>query len=169
MSGAGRDGKGAREWIERLGLQEHPEGGFYREVFRSEMRGSVAGFAEEREIGTSIYFLITEEAPSRLHRLRGEEIWHWHAGSPLSLHLIDPVDRTYEQRHLNSLPGGPGEPQCVVPAGVWFGATVESGYALVGCTVLPGFRFEDFEMGERDELLRAFPDHAAIIRSLTAG
>lgn len=156
-----------RLWIERLGLIAHPEGGYYRETFRSSRMVELDRFEGERELATSIYFLVTDSAPSRFHRLRGEEIWNRHAGSTLTLHLLDPASGEYRQVRLGENIGEGDRLQYVVPAGVWFGATVAEGFAVAGCTVIPGFRFGDFEMGEPDELLARFPEHGEVIRRLS--
>jgi hypothetical protein len=156
-----------RLWIDRLGLIPHPEGGYYRETFRSSIMVDLERFEGERELATSIYFLITDSVPSRFHRLRGEEIWNWHAGSALTLHLLDPTSGLYSSVRLGENVVDGDRFQHVVPAGIWFGATVADGFALAGCTVIPGFRFTDFEMGEPEELLARFPESVDVIRRLT--
>jgi predicted cupin superfamily sugar epimerase len=174
----------AKEWIRRLGLVPHPEGGHYREVYRAAMEVEGAalgeGFEGWRSIATAIYYLLQENEVSRLHRLRSDEVWHHYGGCGLVLHAIEPGGR-YRAIELGS--GGEGRgaggkagdaasagPQVVIPAGVWFGATVSdpAGFALCGCTVSPGFDFSDFEMGRREDLVRRFPEHRAIIEKLTA-
>lgn len=159
----------ARDWIERLGLREHPEGGWYAEVYRAELgvtpthaRGQV------RAACTSIFFLLTHENPSHLHRLASDEIWHFHAGAPLTVHQLCP-ESGYEALHLGPDPRVGQALQGVVPAGRWFGATVDEPgrYALVGCTVAPGFEFADFVLGTRHELLLRFPRQADLVRRLT--
>ena len=157
----------ARFWIDQLELIDHPEGGYYRETFRSSRTVTLDGFEGERELATSIYFLITDSSPSRFHRLQGEEIWNWHAGAPLALHLLDPATGEYARVRLGERIDRGELPQYVVPAGTWFGATVAEGFSLVGCTVIPGFRFSDFELGEPDELRARFPEHHEIILQLS--
>jgi predicted cupin superfamily sugar epimerase len=162
----------ATYWIDRLGLQEHPEGGFFRESYRSADRleaGILGGrYDGPRVASTSIYFLLTSEASSSLHRLRSDEVWHFHAGSALTVHVIDP-EGTYQALRVGLDLGAGQRPQAVVPAWSWFGATVDEpgSYALVGCTVAPGFDFADFELADRQELSRKFPDHAGLIARLT--
>jgi len=160
-------------WIDELGLVPHPEGGFYRETWRSpEMlaKGSLPGrFPGPRPLGTSILYLLRAGERSRLHRLRADETWHLYDGGPLHLHLLEPG--TGHRRLALGLDVTRGEsPQCLVPHGAWFGAEVGEGatHALAGCTVVPGFAFEDFELGERDALLAAFPAHRALVERLTA-
>lgn len=163
---------GASYWIERLGLQPHPEGGYFRETYRSTATIDgcclAPGYDGPRAVSTAIYFLLEGTQTSRLHRLRSDEMWHHYAGAALELHLIRP-DGTHACRRV-----GPGArddeaPQLLVEAGVWFGATVcdPDSYALVGCTVAPGFDFRDFEMPGREELLRRFPRHREIIARLS--
>ncbi|TVR02670.1 MAG: cupin domain-containing protein [Deltaproteobacteria bacterium] len=158
----------ARAWIEALGLQAHPEGGWYREVYRSPERVAAEGLPERytgpRSLGTSIYFLMTGDRPTRFHRLRSDETWHFHAGSGAVVHLL--IEGAGYARGLVGLDVDAGErPQVQIPRGAWFAATVNDpdGYTLVGCTVQPGFEFEDFELGQRDALLASFPDHRDVI------
>ncbi len=158
----------ARRWIEVLGLRKHPEGGYYRETYRSSERVRSDRKELERSASTAIYFLITTLAPSRFHRLRSDEVWHFHAGAPLRLHLLDPERGEREELSLGLEPEREVMPQQVVPGGVWFAAEVkgEGGYSLVSCTVAPGFEFVDFEMATRQELLEIFPEEEALIAML---
>jgi len=162
----------ADEWIERLQLQEHPEGGWFREAYRSSETLPASAlpprFGVAHPFSTSIHFLLRGDEFSALHRLKADEVWHYYAGSPLTLHLIAP-DGT---RRCITIGGTPPLFQAVVPARHWFGATVEGGpqsFALVGCTVAPGFIFDDFELGDRAQLLAEFPQHRALIERLTRG
>lgn len=161
----------AQDWIEKLGLQPHPEGGYYRETYRAEQRlmGCCLDFHEgPRVMSTAIYFLLPGDQFSTLHRLRSDEMWHFYAGNPLTLHLIDREGNLSQIRLGRNFQNGEVF-QAVVKAGCWFGATVDEpeGYALVGCTVSPGFEFEDFELGERNKLLEQYPQHREIIERLT--
>ena len=167
MKGAGAT---AAEWIERLGLQEHPEGGFYRETYRSEDRIVVGAGSDDRSASTAIYFLVTSTSPSRFHRLRSDEVWHFHAGDPLSLHLLDPETGERRTLRLGLAADQRVRPQQVVPGGTWFAAEVaeDAGYTLVGCTVAPGFEFDDFEMGTREDLLESFPAEQDLIERLAS-
>ena len=157
----------ALRWIETLGLRPHPEGGWFRETYRSAESAPAAGlparFGGPRAFGTAIYFLLGADAFSALHRIRSDEIWHFYDGDPLEIVLLHPDGRREDQRV------GPGSFQAVVPAGAWFGARVAVGgsCALVGCTVAPGFDFADFEMARRGDLLSQFPAHRDIILALT--
>jgi predicted cupin superfamily sugar epimerase len=149
--------------IERLGLAPHPEGGFFAETYRSPRN------AGDRAVSTAIYFLITAANPSRLHRVtRGDEIWHFYLGDPLEMLQLDPEGESRTIAIGTNIEKGE-RPQVLVPAGVWQGVAVKSGgrYALVGATVTPGFDFADFELGDRDRLVAAYPQCADSIRALT--
>lgn len=150
----------ARQWIDKLQLQPHPEGGWYSEIYRSgHMVETPAG---PRSAGTAIYFLLTGQEVSRLHRLKADELWHFYAGGPMALHLIH--EDGYE-----ALPLGTNHLFQCVPAGVWFGASLDypHSFALVGCTVAPGFDFADFELADRATLLDRYPQYPAMIERLT--
>jgi predicted cupin superfamily sugar epimerase len=155
--------KTAQHWINQLNLKPHPEGGFYAETYRSQAGTDTA--AGPRSCCTGIYFLLRGCDVSRFHRIASDEMWHFYDGSPLTVHQIGP-DGEYAT-HVLGLDSG--QPQCVVPAGCWFGATVNSpdGFTLVGCTVAPGFDFADFQLADRQELLAHFPQHTEIITQLT--
>lgn len=152
----------AAELVRRLSLQPHPEGGYFREIHRSTqtVRSNQHG---ERAAFTSILFLLEAPQVSRLHRLDAEELWSWHAGSPLDVHILD----SRERRRVG--PAAEHSFQTVVPAGAWFGAEVASpdGFSLVGCVVAPGFEFRHFEMADRQTLLREFPSQSEVVLRLT--
>ncbi len=161
-----------RYWIDKLNLQPHPEGGYYREVYRSAEYIPQSGLPERYEkahvFATSIFFLLPGTDFSALHRLRSDEIWHFYAGSALTITMID-QEGNLEQTVLGNNPEKGESLQAVIPHGVWFGARVNDaeGFALAGCTVAPGFEFEDFELGNRRKLLAEFPQHSEIIKRLT--
>lgn len=161
----------ARFWIEKLQLQPHPEGGYYRETYRAEQRVLSCCLHEHegpRPIATAIYFLLPGDQFSALHRLRSDEMWHFYTGSPLTIYMIDPQGALSQVR-LGANPENGERFQAVIKAVCWFGATVDDpeGYALVGCTVSPGFEYEDFELGNRQSLLERYPQHREIIERLT--
>ena len=162
----------AAELITRLNLARHPEGGWYRETYRSPavIPGDLLpeGSAGDRSMCTAIYFLLERGDVSALHRIKSDEVWHFYAGAALTVHVITPRGGYYPLRLGADIAAGESF-QAVVPAGYWFGAEVPAAgaYSLVGCTVAPGFDFADFEMGSRDQLLRQFPAQAGIIRRLT--
>jgi uncharacterized protein len=159
--------KDARYWIKKLELAKHPEGGYFKETYRSNETIFAAAlpprFDGNRAFSTAIYFLLTAVECSSLHRIKSDEMWHFHAGSELIIHIIEPTG-SYSQIKL-----GGDRFQAVVPAGCWFGATVDEpqSYALVGCTVAPGFDFADFELARRDELIAQYPRLRGIIERLT--
>jgi len=130
----------AQAIIAALGLEPHPEGGFYRETFRDR-----ATDASGRAASTAIYFLLPEGQVSRWHKVDATEIWHWHAGAPLELGLAPP-NGAAQNFTLGFDPEAGLLPQGVVPAGWWQQARSLGAWTLVGCTVAPGFRFESFEM-----------------------
>jgi hypothetical protein len=151
--------------IRTLALSPHPEGGFYREIFRSS--GVVQTTRGERSASTAIYFLLPAREISALHRVSSDEVWHHYAGGPVELHLID-ASATHQVIHLGKDLGAGQHPMWVVPAGVWQAAVAGTDeHALCGCTVAPGFDFADFEMPGREELLRRFPSLAEVVRRLT--
>jgi uncharacterized protein len=162
----------ARYWIEKLRLEAHPEGGYFRQTYRSEMaiaRDALPpGFSGARAASTAIYFLLEGKNFSAFHRLRSDEVWHFYAGSALVVHVIDSSGQ-YSSILLGSDTETGQVFQAVVQAGCWFASEVEDGrgWALVGCTVAPGFEFEDFEMGKREELTGRYPQHRELIRRLT--
>jgi hypothetical protein len=158
--------------IEKLGLIRHPEGGWYRETYRSKETAPAdtlpVRFGGDRSFCTAIYFLLGKEDVSVFHRIKSDEMWHFHAGSTLTVHILTPNGEYRAIRLGPHLEVGETY-QAVVPAGCWFGAEVsgDGEYALVGCTVAPGFDFADFETGSRDSLIKQFPEHTELILHLT--
>ena len=157
-------------WIEKLRLERHPEGGYFRQTYKAELllpkTAIPAGFGGARAASTAIYFLLSGDHFSAFHRLRSDEIWHFYAGTPLEVHVIDPSGAHSIVRLGSDLDAGQVL-QAVVPAGCWFASHVADwkSFAVVGCTVAPGFEFEDFEMGNRAELIRQYPQHGRLYRS----
>lgn len=163
----------AAYWIARLKLIRHPEGGYYRETYRSAETVTAAALPSrfgggERSISTAIYFLLGGNDFSAFHRLKSDELWHFHAGATLTIHVMDAEGNYHVQRLGNGNEEGE-EFQAAINAGNWFGAELEEkdSFALVGCTVAPGFDFRDFEMADRDDLIRAYPWHRRLIERLT--
>ena len=121
----------------------------------------------KRNYSTCIYFLLSSDSFSAFHRINQDEIWHFYEGSPIKLHLITPngkystviIGRDFEKDEV---------PQYAISGGIWFAATVlkENSFSLVGCTVAPGFNFQDFELAERERLTSLFPKHHQIISEL---
>jgi uncharacterized protein len=159
-------------WIQKLSLQSHPEGGYYRQSYRSDLllprEALPRQFTGPRSASTAIFFLLEGENFSAFHRLRSDELWHFYLGEPLIVHVID-GDDSYSQIHLGSDAEAGEVLQAVVKAGCWFAAQVErkKSFSLVGCTVAPGFDFEDFELAKREELTRRHPQHRDVIERLT--
>ena len=167
-----------------LGLLPHREGGYYRETYRSAV--AVPTPVGARSLCTAILYLLTAEDPSRFHRLRFDEVWFFHAGAPVEMVFLDPV----ETRVV-----GPEAPQALAPGGRWMAARVAAPpaegaavpeaagkgrvaardilpapgplWALVGCVVNPGFAYDDFEAGEREALVATYPQAAEYIRALS--
>ncbi|MFC4273810.1 cupin domain-containing protein [Achromobacter aloeverae] len=134
----------ASEIIETLGMQRHPEGGWYVETFRDASGGARAQ-GEARAHSTAIYYLLEAADSSHWHRVRdAAEVWHFYAGDPLLLSLSD--GNTVEEITLGTDLAHGQRPQAVVPANVWQAARPLGRYTLVGCTVAPGFEFASFEM-----------------------
>ena len=158
-------------WIKKLDLKKHPEGGYFRRTYQSnldlEKNMLPASFAGSRSI-TAIYYLLSGDEISAIHRLHSDEMWHFYYGDTLTLHIID-LQSNYFQIKLGQNSENNEFFQTVVKAGWWFGATINNpfSYALVGCTVAPGFDFQDFEMGKREDLLKRYPQHSKIIEILT--
>lgn len=166
------NGRDARYWVEKLGLVPHPEGGYYRQTYRADFalsREALSGkFSGDRPVATAIYFLLDGGNFSAFHRLRSDEMWHFYAGCSLAVHVIDPSGNYSRVLVGDNVDSGESF-QSVVRAGSWFASEVRDGksWALVGCTVAPGFNFDDFELGEREMLVRQFPQHREVIERLT--
>jgi predicted cupin superfamily sugar epimerase len=152
--------KSARYWIDSLGLNRHPEGGYFRETYRAHAEFNIRGVGR-RHASSAIYYLLEKGQFSAFHRIKSDEVWHFYAGSPLAIHVIDGAKLA-----TITLGGDPGKgqsPQAVVRAGRWFAASAEKGYALVGCTVSPGFDYADWERGDRKKLVKEYPEHKRVI------
>ncbi len=162
----------AQFYIQHYQMQTHPEGGYFAETYRSKEKipqnALPSRFTGDRCFSTGIYFLLESHHISAFHRIQSDEMWHFYAGCPLDVFMIDEAGNLDVFR-LGNNPEKEEVFQAVVPAGVWFGskpAEVDS-YSLVGCTVAPGFDFEDFEMKSRAELLTMFPQYEEIVKMLT--
>lgn len=158
--------------VEALSLVNHPEGGFYYRNYRSQQKIQVEhlghGYSGERSLTSAIYYLVHGKKPSKLHRLRTDEIWHFYFGSPFDLIELTPYGELKRTRMGNDLLSG-HKLQHVVSAGNWFGGftTQGSGYSLLGCTISPGFEEMDFQLADRDSLIKEFPSHEELIRLLS--
>jgi uncharacterized protein len=164
--------KTGKYWIEKLGLIAHPEGGHYCETYRSQLviakEALPPQFHGPRLVSTAIYFLLEGENFSAFHRLRSDELWHFYAGSPFVVHVIE-GDGSHTEISIGDNPDAGERLQAVVKAGCWFASHIRNpeSFALAGCTVSPGFDFEDFELGRRAELTRLYPQHRELIQQLT--
>jgi len=152
----------ARFWIEKLQLQKHPEGGWFREVYRSAemIRASAlpAGFSGDRSISTSIYYLLEGDDFSAFHRIKSDELWHFYTGTS-AIGIISIEEGKIKRQFLGDNPDQNQYFQVVVPKNTWFAASLvnKKGFALAGCTVSPGFHFDDFEMANQ-KLIGQFPE-----------
>ena len=154
------------EIIARLGLTSHPEGGYYAETFRSKEVVTLAD-GRLRSASTAIHFLLPAGSFLALHRVAADEVWHHYGGSPLELVTISPAGNLETIFLGRDLFLGQ-QPQHVVPSGWWQGARpLDKGTTLTGCTVAPGFDFQDFEMPSRSVLLELFPQHGPVILEFT--
>lgn len=137
------------EIVKMHNLLPHPEGGFYKETYRS-------------EFSTAIFYLLKKGQKSRFHRIKSDEMWHFYSGNSLSIVEITNSGMIKETRlDKNNV-------QYVVPANVWFGAYLpdDSEFAFTGCTVAPAFHFSDFEMGNKEKMLKEFPNATSMIEKL---
>jgi hypothetical protein len=158
-----------RSLIEFYQLLPHPEGGYYKEMYRStEMIKANAlpeRFGGDRSLSTAIYFLLEKGNFSAFHRIKSDECWHFYLGNPLSVYVIYP-DGDLEVIKLGNDPANGQVFQAVVPAGCWFASESSGEFSFVGCTVSPGFDFQDFELAKADQLSKKYPQHADTIQRL---
>ena len=157
----------AEQLISKLGMLPLPgEGGYFAQTWTSTSVGP-----DGRAMGSAILFLITDTGFSALHRLGLEELWHFHAGDAVTLTQLDPGTGSHRTYVLGPDVTGGHFPQVLVPAGIWQGARLapagRRGWALLGCTLTPAWDEKEFELGQRQALLRDFPAHAAAIIALT--
>jgi predicted cupin superfamily sugar epimerase len=157
--------KDAKYWINKLNLQEHPEGGYFVETYKSEKFVNLPEYDGPRHAYTAINYLLVRDQFSSFHRMKSDEIWHFYAGSRLSLHIIETRNRRLQEVKLGADVDNGGLFQTVVKSGYWFAASVDDhdSYSLVGCTVSPGFDYCDWELGDIETLARMYPQHKSII------
>jgi predicted cupin superfamily sugar epimerase len=164
--------KDAQYWIDKLELSSHVEGGYFKETYRSveyiDKNELPERFNGDRSFCTAIYFLLHNNDFSAFHCIKQDELWHFYIGAPLMLHIID-GQGTYSQIKLGTNLDDGEVLQAMVQHGSWFGANLQTpdSFALVGCTVAPGFDFDDLEIARRDVLVKLFPEHRQIIEQLT--
>jgi uncharacterized protein len=163
----------ARQVIDRLELVPLTiEGGFFRETYRAPLQLAASSlpvaYGGERNASTAIYYFLTPDSFSAIHRVKSDEVFHFYAGDPVEMLQLRPEGDAKVVLLGNDLAAG-YEPQLVIPAGVWQGCHLRTGgaWALLGCTVAPGFDYADFEAASRADLIAQHPAHAALITALT--
>lgn len=163
----------AQQVIQRLQLEPHPvEGGYFRETYRSGLTIPAGALPDEyggpRDVATAIYYLLTPDGFSALHRVASDEVFHFYAGDPIEMLQLDPDGGGRIVRLGNDLQAG-HQPQVVVPAGVWQGCRLAAGghWSLLGCTVAPAFDYADLAAADRAQLVAQYPTHAELIAALT--
>lgn len=157
----------SKDLINHYQLEKHPEGGWYKETYRSEDI-LFNDNQEKRNLATSIYFLLNHDEKSNFHMIKSDELWFHHQGESLIIHCISP-NGTYSKIKLGQNIKAGEKQQALVTKGTIFGSTIESnsGFALVGCVVAPGFDFTDFKLFKTEELLALYPKQKSIILTLT--
>jgi predicted cupin superfamily sugar epimerase len=164
----------AQDYIKKLSLLPHPEGGYFNEIYRAEGIISQPNlpmrFSGGRAYSTAIYYLLESGDFSSLHRLDSDEQWFHIDGSALTIHSIDPKGN-YTQQHIGKDLDAGEFPHAIAHHGNWFGGTVDqpNSFSLVGCVVAPGFDFDDFELAKRNDLIEQFPQHTELIKKLSRG
>ena len=162
----------AQKIIETLKLTKHPEGGYFKENYRADMEfrslKQIDPFMGVRNVSTAIYFLLHDLEFSAFHKINQDELWHFYKGSSIELHMISPEGEHTTNRIGSQIDKGESLQFCV-PARYWFAAKIiePNAYALVGCTVSPGFDFQDFHLAQRQELIDLFPQHKNLVLQFT--
>ncbi len=160
------------DYVMKLNLIPHPEGGFYKEVYRSDETVNKNSLPErydgDRNFGTSIYYLLPKGCFSSFHKLKSDEIWHFYVGSPIYIYLLKPESYLQTVKLGNNISNNEVL-QFTVLKDTWFAAApgIDYDFSLIGCTVFPGFSFNDFELASRDELIKSFPEHKDLIETYT--
>lgn len=152
----------ANYFIEKLNMEPHIEGGYFKESILSE-----DNFNSEKKLYSSIYFLLRTGEVSNFHRLTADELWYYHAGEALTIYMITKEGKLITKQLGLDIEKGE-EPQILVEKGCVFGSAMnKDGFSLVGCMVAPAFTYEDFELFEREDLLAQYPEYKDIILKLT--
>jgi len=156
-----------QQLIQFYQLLPHPEGGYYKETYRSSERIPLDSlperFAGDRNYATAIYFLLEENSFSAFHRIQSDECWHFYAGDAVDIHVLHSNGK-YELIKLGDNIEMGEQFQAIVPAGAWFASKTSGQYSLVGCTVSPGFDFADFELAKSAELTLQYPEQEKLIQ-----
>jgi uncharacterized protein len=152
-------------WINKLNLKEHPEGGYFVETYKSNKLVDVPEYDGPRHASTAIYYLLTGDLFASFHKMKSDELWHFYAGSSLTLHIIETGSGRLRQVTLGANIDNGESFQVVVNSGSWFAASVNchDSYSLVGCTVSPGFDYHDWELADKETLVKMYPAHKLII------
>ena len=160
------------EIIRLFELKPHPEGGFFKETYRSDEKFPAhalpSRYHSDRYLYTAIYYLLTEESFSVMHRIQTDELLHFYLGDPVYILQLHPDGHAETKIMGNNIASG-HSPQCLIPRGIWQGARLVEGgrFALMGTTTTPGFDFEDFEIGESQKLKQLYPDQRHVIERFT--
>lgn len=160
-----------QQYVAHLQLQPHPEGGYFKETYRSheliQHNCLPERFTGNRSFSTAIYYLLQQGDFSAFHKIKSDECWHFYAGSCLLIHVIETIGNYYCVKLGSDIINGETF-QFVVPEGAWFAAepAANESFSLAGCTVSPGFDFEDFEMADKEQLLKEYPLHSKLIERL---
>lgn len=153
--------------INQYQLAPHPEGGYFKETYRSAENIPHAAlpeaFSGPRSFSTAIYFLLLKDLFSAFHRIKSDECWHFYEGDSLNVHVIH-LNGEYELIKLGRDSANGEVYQAIVPAGAWFASESKGEYSFVGCTVAPGFDFNDFELAKEANLTENYPNYAALIK-----
>jgi uncharacterized protein len=158
--------------VDYLELEPHPEGGYFKETYRSKdvipQSALGAAFSEDHVFSTAIYFLLKSGQVSKFHKIKQDEMWHFYFGSPLRVLFLEDNGNIEEFTLSPEIKSGHVF-QALMPANTWIAAypLEEDSFTLVGCTVSPGFEFSDFTMADRDEMIKKFPQHRELIKNLT--
>jgi predicted cupin superfamily sugar epimerase len=160
--------KNAEYWINKLNLQEHPEGGYFAETYKSEKLVRLPGYDGPRHSCTAIYYMLTGEQFASFHIMKSDELWHFYAGSSLTLYIIERNGRLSKLRLGADIDKGEFL-QVIVKSCSWFAASVNdiSSYSLVGCIVSPGFDYRDWKLGDIKTLVTLYPQHQSVIEKYT--
>jgi len=157
----------ANQIILQLNLQKHPEGGYYKETYRDDR---IVSFdkGEERSASTAIYYMLIGKDKSHFHKVASDELWFFHKGETIEIFIIEDDGSMRVELLGNSIEDGES-PQVIVKRNQWFAAKIKSGkgYSLVSCTVAPGFEFKDFELADKNYLLKQYPKLQSIIEDLS--
>jgi len=160
----------SKYWIDKLKLQSHPEGGYYKETYHAEgiipQSALIQNYTGSRSYSTGIYFLLSSDTFSAFHKIQSDEMWHFYEGDSLEIYLLEEKNPTKKVLLGRDIDKGEAL-QFVIPANTWFAAQTQGNYSLLGCTVAPGFDFADFKLAKREDLIKEFPQEKELITLFT--